>query len=238
MAKSQLAKSPAVKTPAIQSRAVKTQAKGQRKRYHLIEAAIRVVGRKGAARATIQDVAQEAGLSVGLANFYFAGKDELFRTAFQSMAEEYEVAWRRRVQELTEPLAVIDAMIQSAFDPQVLDQAKAAAWFSFWGEACAGDVSFQVTDQIEQSFTDEIMKQCLILARLQQRPAAEARDIGRTLEALIEGLWSGFAVPGNKLRITQAIRLCRQYIAQSFGSVAGPTVKPAAKRRPATSAKR
>ena len=52
----------------------RSQAKGQRKRRHLIDAAIRVVGRKGVARATIQDVAQESGLSVGLANFYFAGK--------------------------------------------------------------------------------------------------------------------------------------------------------------------
>lgn len=196
----------------------KTQAKGQRKRRHLIEAAIQVVGRKGVARATIQDVASEAGLSVGLANFYFSGKEDLFSAAFQTLAEEYETAWRQRTDGLSDPTAIIDAMIVSAFDTSVLNQAKAAAWFAFWGEACHGDASFQAIDRIEQSFTDEIMKQCLALGRLQERRPAETRDVCRGLEALIEGLWSGFAVPGNKLRITQAVRLCRQYIAMAFAA--------------------
>ena len=195
----------------------RSQAKGQRKRRHLIDAAIRVVGRKGVARATIQDVAQESGLSVGLANFYFAGKEDLFRAAFHSLAEEYKMTWRRRIDGVTEPAAIIDAMIVSAFDAQVLDQAKAASWFAFWGEACHGDPSLQAIDRIEQGFTAEILKQCLALARSRGRRPAEARDICRGLEALIEGLWSGFAVPGNRQRSSQAIRLCRQYIATAFG---------------------
>lgn len=221
MSRSQ-AKSLTVAAPLVETQSVKAQAKGQRKRRHLIDAAIRVVGRKGVARATIQDVALESGLSVGLANFYFAGKDDLFRAAFQSLAEEYEDIWRRRTSGLTAPVAIIDAMILAAFDAQVLDQAKAAAWFAFWGEACHGDPIFQEINRIEQNYTDEIMRQCLILARAQGRPIAEARDIGRGLEALIEGLWSASAVPGRRRQISQAVRLCRHYVATAFG-ISKPT---------------
>lgn len=211
----------------------KSQAKGQRKRRHLIEAAIRVVGRKGVARATIQDVALESGLSVGLANFYFAGKDDLFRAAFQTLAEEYEIVWRQRIAGLTDPATVLDAMVVAAFDGQVLDQAKAAAWFAFWGEACHGDSHFQAINRIEQNYSDEVMKQCLNLARQHGLPAAEARDIGRGLEALIEGLWSAFAAPGNKPRISQAIRICRQYVAMAFADSTGEpaSAKAAVKSR-------
>lgn len=225
------AKSAVGKSRPVKAQATKSQAKGQRKRRHLIEAAIRVVGRKGVARATIQDVAQESDLSVGLVNFYFAGKEDLFRMAFQSLAEEYEMIWRRRIDGLTEPAIIIDAMIVSAFDAQVLDQVKAAAWFAFWGEACHGDPSFLAINRIEQNFTDEILKHCLVLARLQGRRAAEARDICRGLAALIEGLWSGFAAPGNRHRPSQAIRLCRQYIGMGFG-LADPMPQKA-KARPA-----
>lgn len=207
---------------AIQAR---SQAKGQRKRRHLIEAAIRVVGRKGVARATIQDVAQESGLSVGLANFYFAGKDDLFRAAFQALAEEYENTWRQRTAGLSDPAKIIDTMIIAAFDGQVLDQAKAAAWFAFWGEACHGDPHFQAINRIEQSYTDEVMKQCLALARQRGLSAVEARDIGRGLEAMIEGLWSASATPGNKPRIAQAIRICRQYVTMAFGYPPGEPVR-------------
>jgi len=223
--KSQVEDSRVARTPSP-----KSQAKGQRKRRHLIDAAIRVVGRKGVARATIQDVAQESGLSVGLANFYFTGKEDLFRAAFHSMAEEYEATWRRRIDGVTEPAAIIDAMILSAFDAQILDQAKAASWFAFWGEACHGDPSLQAIDRIERSFTSEVLKQCLALAKSQGRRPAEARDICRGLEALIEGLWSSFAVPGNHQRSSQAIRLCRQYIATAFGLTALATQKKPAQR--------
>lgn len=231
-AKSQAPASQACISQAAEVPSVRSQAKGQRKRRHLIDAAIRVVGRKGVARATIQDVAQEGGLSVGLANFYFVGKEDLFRAAFQCLAEEYETIWRRRTSGLTAPDAVIDAMILAAFDAQVLDQAKAAAWFAFWGEACHGDPIFQAISRIEQNYADEIIRQCVSLARLHGRPMAEGRDIGRGLEAMIEGLWSASAVPGKRRQASQAVRLCRHYVAMAFG-----IAKPAARVQKSRSAK-
>lgn len=195
----------------------KQQAKGQRKRRHLIEAAIRVVGRKGVARATIQDVAQESDLSVGLANFYFAGKEDLFSAAFQDLAEEYESVWRGRTDGLDDPAAILDAMIIASFDPQVLSQPKAAAWFAFWGEACHGDPSFLAIDRIEQRCADEILRQCRALARRCGLTPAQAKQIGLGLGAMIEGLWSAFALPGSAMQPKTAIRICRDYLAVSFG---------------------
>jgi TetR/AcrR family transcriptional repressor of bet genes len=192
------------------------QAKGQRKRRHLIEAAIRVVGRKGVARATIQDVAKESGLSVGLANFYFAGKEDLFRAAFQHLAEEYDAVWRAGTNGLEDPREILDAIVIASFDPTVLSQPKAAAWFAFWGEACHGDSSLQAIDRIEKRCVDEILRHCRSLARQCGLPPARARQIGLGLGALIEGLWSAFAVPGSTMKPQMAIRICRDYLAVSF----------------------
>ncbi|MDY0881390.1 transcriptional regulator BetI [Dongia soli] len=196
------------------------QAKGQRKRRHLIEAAIRVVGRKGVARATIQDVAKESGLSVGLANFYFAGKEELFSAAFQDLAEEYEAVWRKRTDGLREPREILDAMVIAAFDSVVFSQPKAAAWFAFWGEACHGDSSLQAIDRIEKRCADEILRQCRNLARQHGLSPTQARQIGLGLGAMIEGLWSASAVPGSSMKAKTAIQICRDYIAASFAKAA------------------
>ncbi|MET1028945.1 MAG: TetR family transcriptional regulator C-terminal domain-containing protein [Dongiaceae bacterium] len=210
------------------------QAKGQRKRRHLIEAAIRVVGRKGVARATIQDVAQESDLSVGLANFYFAGKEDLFSAAFQDLAEEYESVWRRRTDGLNDPAAILDAMIIASFDPQILSQAKAAAWFAFWGEACHGDPSFLAIDRIEQRCVGEILRHCRALARQRGLTPTQAKQIGLGLGAMIEGLWSAFALPGGTMQPKMAIRICRDYLAASFDRV--PAKLPAGTKTAARNA--
>ena len=213
------------------------QAKGQRKRQHLIDAAIRVVGRKGVARATIQDVAKESGLSVGLANFYFAGKEDLFSAAFQNLAEEYEAVWRKRTDGLDDPQQILDAMVIAAFDAVVFSQPKAAAWFAFWGEACHGDSSLQAIDRIEKRCGDEILRQCRNLARQLGVLPTHARQIGLGLGALIEGLWSASAVPGSSMKARTAIQICRDYIAASFAQAvvgqadADRIAAPAAKAR-------
>jgi AcrR family transcriptional regulator len=190
-----------------------------------------VVGRKGVARATIQDVAQESQLSVGLANFYFAGKEELFSTAFQSLAEEYESVWRRRIDGLKDPAEILDAMIVASFDPQVLSQSNASAWFAFWGEACHGDPSFLAIDQIEQRCVNEIIRQCRALARQRGLTAAQAKQFGLGLGAMIEGLWSAFAAPGSTMQPKMAVKTCRDYLAASFGLPAKATGEKPAKRK-------
>lgn len=52
----------------------------------IVNAAARVFGTKGYHNATIADVVQESGLSVGAIYTYFAGKDELFRQSCDLIA--------------------------------------------------------------------------------------------------------------------------------------------------------
>ena len=57
------------------------------RREAILVAAKRVFARKGCAQATMQDVAGEAGLSVGAIYLYFPGKDELMRAVFEQIGE-------------------------------------------------------------------------------------------------------------------------------------------------------
>ncbi|MFH0916429.1 MAG: TetR/AcrR family transcriptional regulator [bacterium] len=53
----------------------------------ILAAATRVFAREGCAQATMQDVASEAGLSVGAIYRYYASKDELVRAVFDHIGE-------------------------------------------------------------------------------------------------------------------------------------------------------
>ncbi len=60
------------------------------RRRQLIEATIDGIARKGFTELKIADVAAEAGLSVGIVNFYFKSKDALLIATFKHLVEDYE----------------------------------------------------------------------------------------------------------------------------------------------------
>lgn len=69
--------------------AVPTTAKALARRERLLEAAIRVFGRLGFARATLSAIADEADLNKATLYYYFpGGKDELLRLAIRKHAED------------------------------------------------------------------------------------------------------------------------------------------------------
>ncbi|MFE6688549.1 TetR/AcrR family transcriptional regulator [Streptomyces sp. NPDC057743] len=74
------------------------KAKGARRRAALIEAAVRVVARDGAARVTHRAVAQEAGLPTTATTYYFESIDALLNAALTSCMAADSV----RIRELIE----------------------------------------------------------------------------------------------------------------------------------------
>ncbi len=60
------------------------------RRQEIIDAAIKVFARTGFAETSVQDVAEEAGVVPTAVYYHFAGKDELFDVALQSVITELD----------------------------------------------------------------------------------------------------------------------------------------------------
>jgi AcrR family transcriptional regulator len=56
----------------------------------LQEAAMRVIGRKGIAAATMQDIAEEAGVAKGTIYLYFKDRDELVESTFETTINQLD----------------------------------------------------------------------------------------------------------------------------------------------------
>src|SRR5215218_5280747 len=69
---------------------VKLPAHRPSRRQEIIDAAIKVFARTGFAETSIQDVADEAGVVPTAVYYHFAGKDELFDVALQSVIAELD----------------------------------------------------------------------------------------------------------------------------------------------------
>lgn len=55
----------------------------------IVRAAYRVVARLGSARATVKDIAREAGLAPGLIHYYFPSKDQVLVAVARAVARGY-----------------------------------------------------------------------------------------------------------------------------------------------------
>ena len=62
------------------------------RRKQLIDATITCIARKGISGTTLNAIAKEAGLSLGLANFHFKSKDALLSETLRHLATEHRAA--------------------------------------------------------------------------------------------------------------------------------------------------
>jgi AcrR family transcriptional regulator len=85
----------------------------------LVRSAYRVITRQGSHRLTLQDVADEAGVSKGMVLYYFQTKDNLFLTTMRYALERTGDRIRERIAGVADPQQVIAALVDAIFiDPE------------------------------------------------------------------------------------------------------------------------
>src|SRR3954470_10344618 len=84
------------------------------------EAAIRVISRKGMAAATMQEIAEEAGVAKGTIYLYFRDRDELVEKTFETA--------------ITQLIAKVEQALDTPGDIEVKIRAALAAKFKFFRE--------------------------------------------------------------------------------------------------------
>lgn len=106
-----------------------------KRRRQLLEATLDSVAKNGLARTTLATVAAEAGLSQGVAVFYFKSKGGLLAAALRAKYEQYEQTWQDALAGAADdPMAQIVAVVTADFAEHLCDPNAIATWFAFWGE--------------------------------------------------------------------------------------------------------
>ena len=83
--------------------------------YDLVRSAYQVITRQGSHRLSLQDVADEAGVSKGMVLYYFKSKEHLFLVTMRWALERTEARIRRRIAGVDDPHEVIAALIDAVF---------------------------------------------------------------------------------------------------------------------------
>ncbi len=187
------------------------------RRAQLIEATMKTIARRGYAQTTMAHIAGAAGLSQGIVNFYFKSKEALLYETLVYLADEYETLSRRAIARAgPDPVAALDAIIETDLGEEVCNARKVPVWLSFWAE-CSGRPKYRsLCARLGTDYFRQVGDQC---ARLIEAGGHEGIDVGlvaRGLNGMIDGFWVEFTVDRKSFDREQAKAACRAFLASFF----------------------
>ncbi len=107
------------------------------RRQEIVDAAVRVMRRKGLLQTTSRDVAAEAGTSAGLLSHYFESHDHLLVCAFEQVAEQDLAAMRALLQAEPQVVDRLQVLLEEFSPPERSWQYR--VWIDVWGAAAHND---------------------------------------------------------------------------------------------------
>ena len=187
------------------------------RREQLIEATIDIISRHGFRKTTLGQVAKRAKLSQGIVNFYFKTKDGLLLETLRFLAEEYEATWKHAVAASgPDPVAALDAIIDTDLGREVCNRRKVSAWVAFWGESQSQPRFRKLCSQLADDYLAQTRE---IISRIMDQGGHHRLDadaIAHGLNAMINGLWLDLMIDPKHFDREAAKRACRHYLASVF----------------------
>ena len=184
----------------------------------LIEAAARCLAAHGIQGFTIDRICREAGVSRGLINHYFDGKDallvEVYRTSLYgtvtgqlATAGEKKTAKDRLV-----------ALVEASFLPETFSRCNLMVWLALWG-AVATNPHLQATHRdLYRQYRARLAAEITAVAAERGVPV-EGHVLARSLIALIDGLWLEWCLDPSVLNLHDARQACFDLLECKIGAL-------------------
>ncbi|MGR3615111.1 MAG: TetR family transcriptional regulator C-terminal domain-containing protein [Paracoccaceae bacterium] len=169
------------------------------RRQQLISATINSIAKNGMGGTTMSTVTQIADLSMGIVNFHFKSKQNLFEETLLFLAREHHNHWRTALDQagMSAPAKLL-AIVDAHFDPQICTPKKLAVWFAFFGEAGRRKVYRKLIEDIDAERYAISLKLCEEISADYDGNTLPARQVASLLEALYDGVWLELLTyPGN-----------------------------------------
>lgn len=185
----------------------------ERRRSQLLAATQKSISTNGLAKTTLATVANEAGLSQGVAVFYFKSKTGLLEAALRDLYSRYDATWRAALKKAgDDPLDGLVALIKADFDPKICNPETLAVWFAFWGEQKFTPQYAAVSSEFDAKRSAALRDIC---ARLMPgASAAQAMRMADWIDTQTDGYWQHLHVFPKTTRRKDAVRGTLEMVAQ------------------------
>ncbi len=187
------------------------------RRQQLIDATIESIAKYGLTGTTMTTVTREAGLSLGLANFHFSTKQNLFEETLRYLAEEHHQFWKESYEKANlAPEAKLEAIVDAHFHPTICKRKKITVWYGFFGEAKARASYRKLVADIDAERFHLSARLCRDIIREGGYKNIDPENVAMTLEGLYDGFWLNILIYPREFTRFHAMRRIKEYLAGLF----------------------
>lgn len=172
----------------------------------ILDAVLACLAEGGIAGVSMRAVAAEAGVSLGLLNYHFPGKQALITAAFQLACDRLLASAMESLRGVEQPVERVRAFVHGAVDEEFLSQEYLKLRLVLWAagrldpEIGAADVS------LYEEYVSHMAG--LIAAACPEVDAAGARARADDVSLLQNGLWLNWARFGDREALDRGLRRC------------------------------
>lgn len=199
------------------------QAPDQRRRA-LLDATLKCLEERGAERTSIRSICREAGVSLGLVNHHYQGKDALIADAYDQVSSDLLGTLTAAVEEEGgDARQRLSAFFRASFSPLILDSGLLRTWLSFWSMTHKSELIASVHDRTYGAYlaTLEELLQGLADERPDNRLDTRLAAIG--LSGMLDGLWLEWCLNPRTFTADEGVRLCEAFLDGVLATGMGPT---------------
>ena len=187
------------------------------RRRQLIDATIESISKHGMSGTTMTKVTGFAGLSMGIVNFHFDSKDNLYRETLRFLAEEHRDQWKQDcLKAAQDPAAQLLAIVDSDFHPNLCNRKKLTVWFAFYGEAAYRKHYRQIMSEIDSERWNKSRDLCRQIVEDGNYDNVDPHNVAKTLEGLFDGFCLNILIYPDDFTRKDGKRLVRAYLAATF----------------------
>ncbi|MDF3868314.1 TetR family transcriptional regulator C-terminal domain-containing protein [Pseudomonas denitrificans (nom. rej.)] len=190
-----------------------TRLEPEQRKALLIEATLACLKRHGFQGASIRKICAEAGVSVGLINHHYSGKDELVAEAYLTVTGRVMQLLREAIAEAApDARARLSAFFRASFSAELLDPQLLDAWLAFWGAVKTAEEINQAHDHSYGEYRALLTQALNELAKEQDWADFDAELAAIALSALLDGLWLESGLNPNTFTPEQGVQICEAWV--------------------------
>lgn len=181
------------------------------RRDSLVAAALRVVATEGIENSTVAKICEAAGVSRGLANHYFQGKEELLLIAFQKLLDDLGDVTRRASQGQETPTRKLFAIVHAIFRSEFFNSTARAAYLCFWTASLTNN-QFARVNRANYARYHSSVARLFEKAAKQRNVNINAKRSAIGLIGMIDGLWLDLSIGVDDFSPDDAVSVCNDYV--------------------------
>lgn len=194
------------------------------RRRLLIEAATRCLEKGGIQAFTVDRICREAGVSRGLINHYFDGKDDLLVAVYQSSLYDTVTKHITRIAAMPSEAPALDrlcALVDGCFLEETFDRSNLLVWLALWGEVANNSKLRSVHRELYDSYRRRLAQDIAAVAQ-ERKLSIDPLVLARSFIALMDGLWLEWCLDEKVVTPEEARAACYDLLEAKLGRLSSP----------------